>query len=90
MWSGMCKAGFAGEEAPQVVFPAIVGRPRGSTGTMIGGANTSEYIGDEAMKMKGVLDISYPIKTGIVESWEDMEKVWHTASTTSCVSTPRN
>jgi actin-related protein len=26
--SGMLKAGFAGEEAPSDVFPAIVGRPR--------------------------------------------------------------
>jgi actin-related protein len=26
--SGMVKAGFAGEEAPQCVFPAIVGRPK--------------------------------------------------------------
>jgi len=75
--SGMVKAGFAGEEAPQVVFPAIVGRPRGNTGQMIGGSQKSEYIGEEAMKMKGVLNINYPIAAGIVESWEDMEKVWH-------------
>merc|ERR1711981_499375 len=75
--SGMVKAGFAGEEAPQCVFPAIVGRPRGNQGTMIGGAQKSEYIGDEAMKMMGVCQLTYPIKTGIVESWEDMEKVWH-------------
>ena len=26
--SGMCKAGFAGDDAPRAVFPAIVGRPR--------------------------------------------------------------
>lgn len=26
--SGMCKAGFAGDDAPRVVFPSIVGRPR--------------------------------------------------------------
>lgn len=26
--SGMMKAGFAGEEAPSVVFPSIVGRPK--------------------------------------------------------------
>uniref|UniRef100_A0A914HZ96 Actin n=1 Tax=Globodera rostochiensis TaxID=31243 RepID=A0A914HZ96_GLORO len=26
--SGMCKAGFAGEDVPRVVFPSIVGRPR--------------------------------------------------------------
>merc|ERR1711981_323893 len=75
--SGMVKAGFAGEEAPQCVFPAIVGRPRGNQGTMIGGAQKSEYIGDEAMKMMGVLNLNYPIAAGIVESWEDMEKVWH-------------
>ena len=27
--------------------------------------------------MQGVLNLKYPIKTGIVEDWEDMEKVWH-------------
>ena len=26
--SGMCKAGFAGDDAPRCVFPSIVGRPR--------------------------------------------------------------
>ena len=26
--SGMCKAGFAGDDAPRAVFPAVTGRPR--------------------------------------------------------------
>lgn len=26
--SGSCQAGFAGEDAPQSVFPSVVGRPR--------------------------------------------------------------
>ena len=26
--SGMCKAGFAGDDAPRAVFPSVVGRPR--------------------------------------------------------------
>jgi len=26
--SGMCKVGFAGDDAPRAVFPSIVGRPR--------------------------------------------------------------
>jgi actin-related protein len=26
--SGMCKAGFAGDDAPRTVFPSIVGRPK--------------------------------------------------------------
>jgi actin-related protein len=33
--SGMCKAGFAGDDAPRAVFPSIVGRPR-HTGVMVG------------------------------------------------------
>ena len=26
--SGLCKAGFAGDDAPRAVFPAIIGRPQ--------------------------------------------------------------
>ena len=26
--SGTCKAGFAGDETPQAMFPSVVGRPR--------------------------------------------------------------
>ena len=70
--SGMMKAGFAGEEAPRAVFPTIVGRPKGGSGMQ-----KSEYIGDEAMAKRDLLNLSYPIAAGIVESWEDMEKIWH-------------
>jgi actin beta/gamma 1 len=44
----MVKAGFAGEDAPRAVFPAIVGRPKHSS-AMQGTQQKSEYIGDEAM-----------------------------------------
>jgi actin-related protein len=74
--SGMVKAGFAGEEAPRAVFPAIVGRPK-QQGVMHGVNQKSEYIGDEAMQKRGILNLKYPIDHGIVSSWEDMEKVWH-------------
>ena len=43
---------------------------------MIGVESKKEYIGDEAQKMRGVLKLSYPIESGIVSSWENMEKVW--------------
>ena len=33
--SGMCKAGFAGEDAPRTVFPSLVGRPRHQVGTFV-------------------------------------------------------
>jgi actin-related protein len=72
--SGVIKAGMAGDNAPSVKFPSIVGYPRGAS---MGGVETkSEYIGDEAQKMRGVLNLKFPIDSGIVTSWEDMEKVW--------------
>lgn len=44
--SGMCKAGISGEEAPQVCFPAIVGRPKYEN---IMGANEKDcFVGDDA------------------------------------------
>merc|ERR1712013_136804 len=45
--SGMCKAGFAGDDAPRAVFPSIVGRPR-HQGVMVGMGQKDAYMGDEA------------------------------------------
>jgi actin len=73
--SGVIKAGMSGENMPSVKFPSMVGRPR-TKNAMIGVESKSEYIGDEAQKMRGVLNLRYPIESGIVSDWDDMEKVW--------------
>jgi len=73
--SGVIKAGFSGDNQPSVKFPSIVGIPR-TDKQMVGVEAKSEYIGDEAQKMRGVLKLSYPIESGIVQEWEQMEKVW--------------
>ena len=44
---------------------------------MQGLSNKTHYIGDEANAKRGVLNLKYPIACGIVEDWDDMEKVWH-------------
>ena len=73
--SGVIKAGFSGDNQPSVKFPSIIGYPRNDK-QMVGVESKSEYIGDEAQKMRGVLNLKYPIESGIVTEWEQMEKIW--------------
>ncbi|GBG29320.1 Actin [Hondaea fermentalgiana] len=73
--SGMCKAGFAGDDSPMVVFPAIVGRPK-NLGTRLRPSEPECYVGDDAFSKRGVLSLKYPIEHGIVTNWDDMEKIW--------------
>ena len=70
--SGMCKAGFAGDDTPRVVFPSVVGK---RINPVSAGQNT--YVGDDAQSISGTLTISHPLENGIVTNWDDMEKIWH-------------
>lgn len=76
--SGLTKAGFAGDHYPRAVFPSMVGRPK-HPGALVGMDQKDAYVGGEAASKRGVLNLSYPVKQGVVDkdSWEDMEKIWH-------------
>ena len=45
--SGMCKAGFAGDDAPRSFFKTCVGRPK-VPGIMVGLDQRDSYVGDDA------------------------------------------
>lgn len=72
---GSVKAGFAGDDAPRVVFPSVIGQPRNKH-AMIGIGQKDMYFGDEAQARRGVLRLSYPIDHGGVRDWETMERLW--------------
>jgi len=74
--SGVCKAGFAGDDAPRAVFASIVGRPK-MPGIIVGMDQKDCFVGEEAQSKRGVLALKYPIEHGIVTNWDDMEKIWH-------------
>lgn len=70
--SGMCKAGFAGDDAPRSVFPSFIARANG------GEDHAYAYVGDEAQIKRGVvLSKTYPTVRGVITNWGDMEKMWH-------------
>jgi actin len=73
--SGVCKAGLARDDTPRAVFSSVVGRPK-VQGIMVGLDQNEVYVGEKAMQKRGELRFGHPIKHGIVENWDEMEKVW--------------
>merc|ERR1712232_1230260 len=72
--TGMIKAGLSGEDAPKVTFASVVGYPRHKTCLI--GTEKEYFVGEEAQQKRGILRLKYPLENGIVQNWDDMEKVW--------------
>lgn len=73
--TGLLKAGIAGERDPSVIFPTLVGRTKHKQ-AMLNKEFHDLYVGSEAMQHRSVLKLSYAMEHGIVENWDDMEKIW--------------
>jgi len=74
--SGLLKAAFSKDEAPQCVFPSLVGRPRHNRIT-----SRHIYIGDHTISKRNmsgadVLSLHFPVEQGVVRAWDDMEDIW--------------
>lgn len=76
--SDSCKVGYAGDDVPRAVFPSVVGRYKFQR-CMAGIGEKDVYVGNEAQRKRGILNLKYPIDNGIVTDWDDMEKIWHHA-----------
>ncbi|XP_033755422.1 actin-3-like [Pecten maximus] len=68
-----CKSGFANENTPRAFTPSVVGRPRDD----LKEGWTKEYIvGDEIRDVREMLTVRYPIEFGVINNWNEMEKLW--------------
>merc|ERR1712028_161635 len=72
--TGMMKCGLSGEDAPKVTFASCVGYPKNKA--MLQGSNKDYYVGEEAMQKRGILILKYPLEHGVIQNWDDMEKIW--------------
>ncbi len=68
------KAGYAGEDAPKVVIPTIIGKPK-HPGVLVGMDQKDFYVGNEAKSKKHLLTLTEPIQNGVIKSFEDLEHV---------------
>lgn len=73
--TGFCKAGFSGEKQPKIIIPSLVGYPKYASGR-VGVDKKQFFVGSEAEAIKGVLNINNPIENGVVNNWDDIEKIW--------------
>lgn len=68
----ICEAGFDGDPAPRGSFPTVVGRLKVHTA-----AQKQTFVGNEINGIKPTLNLSYPIKNGVVQNWDDFEVILH-------------
>jgi actin-related protein len=76
--SANLRAGFAGDDAPRAMLPSVLGRPRHRQ-MMVGIGNKDCYVGDEAESQRGHLTLKRPVHNGIVDNWDDWERLVHHA-----------
>jgi len=88
--TGFVKCGFAGSNFPHAIFPSMVGRPILRSEEKIDNVQIKDImVGDEAAKLRTMLQITYPIDNGIVRNWEDMQYVWDYTFTEKLGITPK-
>lgn len=89
--TGYSKIGFAGNSDPSFVFPtAIATREQGATNTRgpavpakpgnlaskRGIEDLDFFIGDEAVANSKTYGLHYPIRHGLIDNWDHMERYW--------------
>lgn len=69
--------GYAGNYEPNYIVPTLI-----STVADSGTSNKDDvpdldfYIGAEATKKRTNYNVDYPIRHGIIDNWDNMEKYW--------------
>jgi len=81
--TGYTKIGYSGNSEPQFILPSAIAIRDGNpaiTSSRIGGGKIPDldfFIGDEALSPAAAnYFVKYPIRHGIVEDWDLMEKFW--------------
>jgi len=76
--TGYTKMGFAGNCEPSFIIPSVIGTKdaKNARKDWKGMEDMDFWIGDEAVSRSQEYTVNYPIRHGIVENWDNMERYW--------------
>mmetsp|Transcript_12334 Transcript_12334/g.18695 ORF Transcript_12334/g.18695 Transcript_12334/m.18695 type:complete len:419 (-) Transcript_12334:67-1323(-) len=77
--TGYTKMGYAGNVEPQYIVPTVLGTKAeegGVQGKRDGVEDLDFYIGDQALANSSTHQINYPIRHGLIDNWDNMERMW--------------
>lgn len=79
--TGYTKLGYSGNVEPQYIFPTVIGTKsedggKTSSNKKDGIEDLNFYVGDNAIENSSTCSLSYPIRHGLIDNWDSMEKLW--------------
>mmetsp|Transcript_36309 Transcript_36309/g.36983 ORF Transcript_36309/g.36983 Transcript_36309/m.36983 type:complete len:423 (-) Transcript_36309:226-1494(-) len=80
--TGYTKLGFSGNVEPQYIIPTVIGTKSEEGGGVPGGnkkdgiEDLNFCIGESAIENSSTHTINYPIRHGLIDNWDNMEKMW--------------
>eukprot|EP00742_Colponemidia_sp_Colp-10_P000813 GILJ01000881.1.p1 GENE.GILJ01000881.1~~GILJ01000881.1.p1 ORF type:complete len:418 (-),score=42.93 GILJ01000881.1:101-1354(-) len=80
--TGYSKMGYAGNVEPQYIVPTVIAnhvdsKKAGMASSRQNGVDDLDFhIGMDALKNSKTHSINYPIRHGVIENWDDMERFW--------------
>jgi actin-related protein len=73
------KMGYAGNVEPQYIIPTVLATRADEGGVqkkMDGVEDLDFYVGDAALANSTTYQINYPIRHGLIDNWDNMERLW--------------
>ena len=69
--------GYSGNYEPNYIIPTFISTAQSAAGGKKSDVSDLDfYIGDEAMEKRPNYNLDYPIRHGIVDNWDNMERYW--------------
>lgn len=72
--------GYSGNVEPQFIIPTILGcKPEGdnaTAGKRDGLEDLDFHVGDAAFLNQSTHQVNYPIRQGLIDNWDNMERLW--------------